>query len=144
MKKTHPIARLRQQCTTSKIACLMLLWLKLYGYNLQKACGRETWFYFLSMESTMGNWFINRWLPQLKWCGGTLVSGKTATIWKGILPSWSSIQRCAYGLHSLGQEHICFERKECTLGECFASDYEKLFCFLLQSFSLYDVAHREQ
>jgi hypothetical protein len=25
MKKTHPIARLRQQCTTSKIACLMLL-----------------------------------------------------------------------------------------------------------------------
>jgi hypothetical protein len=46
-------------------------------------------------------------------------------------------------MHSLGQEHIPFEKKECALGKCFAYNYENLVCFLLQSFSLYDVAQRE-
>jgi hypothetical protein len=62
---------------------------------------------------------------------------------RGILPPRSSIQWCTYELHSLGQEYIPFEKKDCALGECFAYDYEKFVRFLLQSFSLYDIAQRE-
>jgi hypothetical protein len=62
---------------------------------------------------------------------------------RGILPSRSSIQRAAYELNAVGQQHIPFEKKECALGECFAFDYEVFVWYLLKSFNLHDIAQRE-
>jgi hypothetical protein len=62
---------------------------------------------------------------------------------RGLLPSRSSIQRAAYEMHSLGQQHIPFHKKESALGEVFAFDYELFIRHILKSFSLYEVAQRE-
>jgi hypothetical protein len=49
---------------------------------------------------------------------------------RGIISSRSQIQWAAYALHDLGQLHISFEKKECTIGEMFAYDYEHFRCFM--------------
>jgi hypothetical protein len=62
---------------------------------------------------------------------------------RGSLPSRSQIQRASYELHSIGQQHIPFEKKESALGEMFQYDYELYIRFLLKHFKLHDVAQRE-
>jgi hypothetical protein len=53
---------------------------------------------------------------------------------RGIIPSWSQIQRAAYELHDLGQEIIPFEKKQSALGEMFAYDYERFKRYILKTF----------
>lgn len=63
---------------------------------------------------------------------------------RGILPSRSSVQRCAKELHELGQELIPVKKVQSELGEMFQFDYEKMVRFILRAFSLHEIAQRER
>jgi hypothetical protein len=61
----------------------------------------------------------------------------------GCLPSRSAVQQCAYQLQELGQNVVTMERVPSNLGECYQFNFEKQLRFLLQAFSLHDLAQRE-
>ena len=61
----------------------------------------------------------------------------------GVLPLWSSVQRCAYKLNEVGQHLIRFEKKACNLGEMYPYGFEKFLCFILKVFQLDGIAQRE-
>jgi hypothetical protein len=145
MRKTHPITRLRAICDLLFEKCI-------FGVVATKIVLDEIYKKHVAVRhrNIFSPWKILRAIDLS--IGGCLNYNGVEVLRsvegleryeRGILPSRSSIQRCAYELHTLGQLHIPFEKKECALGECFAYDYEKLVRFLLQSFSLYDVAQRE-
>jgi hypothetical protein len=62
---------------------------------------------------------------------------------RGFLPSRADVQRCASRLHELGQQKIPVRKIGCSLGELFAFDYEKQLRFILNTFSLYEIAQQE-
>jgi len=50
---------------------------------------------------------------------------------KGIIPSQSSVQKAAYKLHQVGNQHIPFHCKQCNLGEVYQSEFERFVHFIL-------------
>jgi hypothetical protein len=82
-------------------------------------------------------------MPQLQWCEALRSVEGLGRYERGVIPSRATIRCCSYKLHSLGRETIPFQKKESELGECFQYDYEKLVCFILKSFSLYEIAQTE-
>ena len=145
MRHTKPITRLRTVVEA-------LFSQKIFGVQATTTVLQEMYktYFFKEQRAVFAPWRVLRAM-DLSSVGGLNYNGletlrqveELEKYERGVLPSRSSVQRVAYDLHSLGQQHIPFHRHRSDLGEMFQYDYERFIRFILKTFKLHEIAQRE-
>jgi len=145
MWRTHPITRLCAVCEVTFDRCVFgaaatkTVLDELYKTHITKMHWKtfSAWKILEAIDLSIGGCLNYNGVEVLRSVEGL------ARYERGILPSRATIQQCAYELHSVGQDLIPFQRKQCDLGECFEYDYEKFIRFLLKSFHLEEISQQD-
>jgi len=125
---------------------------KIFGVESTTTVSQEMYkkFFFNEQRSVFAPWKVLRAIDLSSMRG--LTYNGLETLWnveplsryqRGVLPSRSSVQRVAYELHGVGQQHIPFHRQQSQLGEMFQYEYEPFIRFILKTFKLYEIAQGE-
>jgi hypothetical protein len=117
MKRTHPITRLRAVCDA-------IFGLAIFGVAVTKTVLSEVYkkYIFEEHRSKFAPWRVLRAI-DLSSVGGLNFNGietlrtveELDPYQRGILPARSTIQKASHELHELGQQHIPFHRKQCSV-----------------------------
>jgi hypothetical protein len=125
---------------------------KIFGVESTTTVLQEMYkkFFFNEQRSVFAPWKVLRAI-DLSSVRGLTYNG-LETLWnveplsryqRGVLLSRLSVQRVAYELHGVGQQHIPFHRQQSQLGEMFQYEYEPFIRFILKTFKLYEITQRE-